>query len=88
MKIEEIRYAMRKMRRVGITGSVKLSPCGIMGFRSKYPITVVSTEMQSLARNINTEAMPETIVNLAEFLRISKKACTDAMQKDSFERAI
>jgi len=88
IKIEEMRYAIRKMMSVGMTGSLKLSPAGIIGFRSRYPITVVSTEMQILAMNMKTDAIPETIENLAEFFKIRRKACTEAIQKDSFERAM
>jgi len=88
IKIEEMRYEIMKIRSVGTTVSVKLSLKGTKGFKSKYPITVVITEMQILAINMNTEAIPETMENLAEFFRISRKACTEAVQKDSFERAM
>jgi len=74
MKMEEMRYATRKMNTTGTKGYWKLSPSGIISLIRMKPSQVVVTEMHTLAMNMNTVAIPETMENLAEFLRIRRKA--------------
>ena len=54
----------------------------------KIVLTVVKTEIQSFAININTSAKPSTNANFAWFLRIRMKAFRAEEQKLSLEIAM
>lgn len=69
-------------------GLLMLTPSGVMGLISRKPIKVVLAVMQILPMNMKTEAIPSTIANLTEFLRVKRKALIAELQKDSLERAM
>jgi hypothetical protein len=77
-----------KTIRIGTKGSLMVSPVGVKGWIRRKPMKVVLAVMQIFPMNMKMEAMPSTIPNLTEFLRVSRKALMAELQKDSFERAM
>jgi hypothetical protein len=73
---------------MGTKGSLMVSPVGVKGLIRRKPMKVVLAVMQILPMNMKMEAMPSTIPNLTEFLRVRRKALMAELQKDSFERAM
>ena len=76
------------MTNMGTKGLVTFYPSGSIGLISRNPRKVVDTVMQVFPMNIKMCAIPSTIANLTEFLRVRRNALMAELQKDSLERAM